>query len=122
MMNFFKKIFALDSRAANKEEILSNKIEFLFDESGEPNVKISIINIDNSDAKGLADLIHSLVTGQYNNDIMDTLLNLSKKDDAIKSFITRVLVHYSLLNTYDVSKSISSAPVIKPSEFQRHKF
>lgn len=122
MMNFFKKMFSSNVTPSGAEEMICNKMEFLFDSSGEPNIKISIINTDKSDAKALADLIHSLVTGQYNNDIMDILLNLSKKDDTIKNFITRVLVHYSLLNTNGISKTIASSPVIKPSEFQKHKF
>lgn len=121
MKQIINRIF---NKPIKNSEPEPNKIEFLVDSNNNPYIKISILNTDSSDAKNFADLIFNIVGGSYVDSIIKTMLDLSKEDDTIKTFVTQTLIQYSLLNSQYLSNVLNStttnSPIVKPSEFIKY--
>ncbi len=119
MKNFFKSL--LSKKDDQNTSPKNNCIEFLV-YNNEPNIRLSITEMSDSDARVFAQMICDIVHGQHEPDIINLLLDLSSKDEDIQKFITKILLYYSILKTEHIIKNdqnYSNDPVVKPTDFNK---
>jgi len=127
MLQFIKDFFLKKTinSSSNTSEIISknNNITFIVDKDNNLYIYVSTINLDITDSKIFADMLHGICGGKYTQDILSILLGLGKQDTAIENFVKNTIDQWSSvcvannsINQKDNS-SISNEPMIKPTIF-----
>lgn len=114
----FDKFFKKSNNKSNNSSI-NNSILFFIDDNQDPYLKIFIHNTDAVSAKSFATMLKQINAGQHINNIITTLLSLSKEDANIYNFVQNVFSEWK--NEY-VDKPISAIdhndePIVKPTKF-----
>lgn len=97
----------------------SNSIVFWVGEDGLPYVKVYIVDTDIESSKHFGDMLFSINTGQYMNYTLSVLVDISRQDAHVNTYIKNVISYWqSLLLTKDTSDDPeNNDPHIKPTAF-----
>lgn len=124
MLQFIKNFFLKKTTTgSDTSEIISknNNITFIVDKDNNLYVYISAINLDSTDSKIFADMLHGICAGKYTQDILNILLGLGKQDSAIANFVDKTIDQWSMVcsanNSINQKSKSSNEPMIKPTIF-----
>lgn len=112
MFNYFKKIFS------HKEEKNNAQLSIVLDKNSEhPLLQIFIYDLSDHNANQMASLLIELNSGLYFQNMMDTLVNMSKDDKDIENFVRNVFAYMKIINKSYVDYETQNDPIVTPSSF-----
>jgi hypothetical protein len=118
--SIINKWFTKNKTSKTENIILkNNSVLFWIGEDGLPYIKIHIMDTDTESSSIFGDMLFSINTGQYMDNILSLLVDISHKDPIIKEYIKNVISYWqnSLLAEDISSTNEDNEPHIKPTAF-----
>ena len=124
--NIFKK--PNHPKEPEDKDLGYNYITFLVDkETKEPYIKMNIQHLTYEDSKLYGEMLFDITAGLYQASMLDILVDFSKQDDDINSFVKNTILHWHALSSIKnelvsgvVEKPWLKRPQISPIEFNKN--
>jgi len=120
-MKFFGKTNNVEPNEDNlKLSLEDNTIVFAVDKNNELTIKLSIQNLDNENARKLAEVLCFMGRDVYKKQLIQMLHNIASDDPTRREFIADLLLYWStyidMMEETDYNKD---GPVISPLKFSQ---
>jgi hypothetical protein len=115
----FDKIF---NKNIEKKEDPSNGLTVLLGKDDEPYVHMFVENLAQGEPEKFANMLYSLSNGLYAESLFNTLQELSKENEEIRSFVTQVTIRLLQIrdNVYkNINNENNNLPLVRPTKFMR---
>lgn len=124
--NIFKKPEPFKEQS--DKDLGYNYITFLVDkETKEPYIKMNIQHLTEDESKAYGEMLFDINAGLYQASILDILVDFSKQDDDINTFVKNTILHWHALSSIKnelvsgvVEKPWLKRPQISPIEFNKN--
>lgn len=97
-----------------------NTIMIWIGDDGLPYLKIYIVDTKEKSAKNFANMILDTNCGQYFDEMLELLVDISKQDLHINSYIKKVLLHCRNYSQTNNSMHIDTEPYVKPTFYNKY--
>lgn len=124
ILDIFKNRSQKDT-AAGKHAIEPNIITFSIDEWDRCSIEIKLNNNQEKISSNFGKMLYAINTGLYEAKILDTIVDISKKNPMMSETIKNILSAWGLMLTKNLTNDTAIAetpvPYIKPTEVFRVK-
>jgi len=119
MIESIKKLFTTTNKMTNNEFINKNQensVSFITTKNNQPIIELNIQHLDDDNAQKFAEILFLLGNNYYQEDIINMLTDMSKREPERSGFITKVIgywIHYVNL------KNTTNEPCVSPLGFSK---
>lgn len=120
MIKSIKKLFTTTNKSTTNNELINrnqeNSVSFITTKNNQPVIELNIQHLDDDNAQKFAEILFLLGNNYYQEDIINMLTDMSKREPERSDFITKVIgywIHYVNL------KNTTNEPCVSPLSFSK---